>query len=657
MAAQSPQPAGVFSPDRAPLGRLILIPLSCLVLLQALFAWFDFVPVFQGGLADTDAYVHMVRALDLHATGDWFDARLSRVNPPEGHVQHWTRPLDVVLVAGATLLEPLLGFRTALHLWGAILSPLLLALTFVALDWATRPMLDRDARLFACLAFLMQPTIQAYTIVGRPDHHSALLALFVVQLGLTLRLLLLPERRTALAAGVVAALAFWISAEAVLAIALSLGMIGIYWLAGDHRMGRISRDYVVAATVCLALALAIERGPDLLVIENDRLSLLHVAVFGSVAAFWVIVALAERRPVWGGRVALAQRSEPPRSPRAIELPADRGIPGVLQRSLAALVGVGVITLCLLALFPQILQGPLGPVDPLYAELRLRRIVEFQPLVPPAWLQNGQFAEIAQRATRIMGIALIALPYLLVMVRRPGTERRAWLAILLFLVVFLPLALQQVRFSTYAQALLVIPYAALIGALLRAIAERRHQLRQLARPLVVVIGLFWPLSVSDALPEGSIATAGRACPIDRVAPALEALAAGSAKTVLTYTDYTPALLYRTPLQVLSIPNHRPQPGFAATYRVLTARDDGIARAAAAEHGVDWILLCPSPAEQRLFAVAGAAPATLYRRLVDGRPPAWLRPLPLPAEFAEAVRLFEVVEPPLVAHGPDARPTPD
>jgi hypothetical protein len=110
-------------------------------------------------------------------------------------------------------------------------------------------------------------------------------------------------------------------------------------------------------------------------------------------------------------------------------------------------------------------------------------------------------------------------------------------------------------------------------------------------------------------------------------------------------------------VLSIPNHRPQPGFAATYRVLTSRDDSIALAAAADRGVDWILLCPSAAEQRLFAVAGAAPATLYRRLVDGRPPAWLRPLPLPAEFAEAVRLFEVVEPPLVAHGPDARPTPD
>ena len=29
------------------------------------------------------------------------------------------------------------------------------------------------------------------------------------------------------------------------------------------------------------------------------------------------------------------------------------------------------------------------------------------------------------------------------------------------------------------------------------------------------------------------------------------------------DYGPEILYRTGLGVLSIPNHRPQPGFAAT----------------------------------------------------------------------------------------------
>ena len=72
----------------------------------------------------------------------------------------WTR----CFWAGAWLLEPFYGFRMGLHLWGVLISPVLLALALFALDWATIPILGRDARLFACLAFLLQPSIQAYTM-------------------------------------------------------------------------------------------------------------------------------------------------------------------------------------------------------------------------------------------------------------------------------------------------------------------------------------------------------------------------------------------------------------------------------------------------------------------------------------------------------------
>jgi hypothetical protein len=126
--------------------------------------------------------------------------------------------------------------------------------------------------------------------------------------------------------------------------------------------------------------------------------------------------------------------------------------------------------------------------------------------------------------------------------------------------------------------------------------------------------------------------------------LTRLAAGAPKTVLTFTDYTPALLYDTPLRVLSIPNHRPQPGFATTYRILTAIDPEIARADVARHHIDWILLCPSEAEQRQFTRARDDPRTLYRRLVNGDPPPWLQKVPLPADLAGAVSLFTVVATP-------------
>ena len=93
-------------------------------------------------------------------------------------------------------------------------------------------------------------------------------------------------------------------------------------------------------------------------------------------------------------------------------------------------------------------------------------------------------------------------------------------------------------------------------------------------------------------------------------------------------------------MLSIPNHRPQPGFAATLRVLTATDPAAARAELDRAGVDWILLCPNPVEREVFAPGTASGTSFYRRLIDGEAPAWLRPLPLPQDVADAVRLFAV-----------------
>jgi hypothetical protein len=645
MSAQSVLLVGASPPDRLPLGWLILLPLGALVLLQALFAWFAVVPVFQGELADTDAYMRLVRVLDLHANGHWFDARLLRVNPPEGHVQHWTRLLDALLLGGAALLQPVLGFRAALHLWGVLISPVLLAFGIVALDWSTRPVLGREARLFACLAFLLQPSIQAYTIVGRPDHHSLLLTLFVVQLGLTLRLLLRPEPRPALAAGAIAALAFWVSPEATLAIAVTLGAFGLYWLLGDLRMGAVCRDFMAATTGVSALALAIERGAALLTIESDRLSLLHVTLFAALAGFWMLVASAERiaAGAWAQHAGPAEQSRPP---RRFEPPPQAAAPrGLGRRILIAALGMAVIAGGIWTLFPSLRTGPLGPVDPLYEHLRLRQIVEYQPLIPRAWLSAGRFAEIVQRSLRIMGIALIALPWLLVRFGRREGEHRAWVAIGLALLVFFPVALDEVHFATYAQALLVIPYAACVAWLVgRLDARLSPSVRQIVKPLLVVVALFWPYGVTDALPAGSIATASRACPLNQAAPVLTRLAGGAPKTVLTFTDYAPALLYDTPFRVLSIPNHRLQPGFATTYRILTALDPELARAEIDRHHIDWIMLCPSTAERRQFAQARDDPGTLYRHLVDGTPPPWLQRLPLPPELAGEVSVFAVVPAP-------------
>jgi hypothetical protein len=312
----------------------------------------------------------------------------------------------------------------------------------------------------------------------------------------------------------------------------------------------------------------------------------------------------------------------------------------IRRLVGALVGVAAIAALMLLCFPDLRYGPLGTVDPLYARIRLHNIVEIQPLLPADWLTSGRLGEALGRLVRVIGIALFALPCLgVLLVRCTGAAWRFWATVAVALLVFLPLAFYQVRWASYAEAFLVWPYAAAVAWALLRLTRAAGRAGVLLRPLIILASLFWPLLLAAALPQQEIETAGRACPVDRLAEVLNRAAAP--RTLLAYADYGSELLYRTPHRVLSIPNHRPQPGFAATYRILTATADATAQAELTRFGVDLVLLCPSATERALFAVPGETSPTLYQRLADGDAPPWLRPLPLEGDLATEARLFEVV----------------
>jgi hypothetical protein len=648
MPAQPALSARAVPPDRSPLGWLILLPLACLILAQALLGWTGVIPVLDGTLADPDSYMRLNRVLALHDGGAWFDAREPRVNPPEGHLQHWTRPIDALLLAGAWLLEPVLGFRQGLYVVAVLFSPVALALCLIALGWAAAPLLERDARLFACLALLMQPTVVAYSSLGRADHHALLLLLFILFVGLVLRLLDGgAERGLAFAAGAVAALGVWISPEALVFVAPGLAALGLGWLFGHGSLARHNRNLLASATSCLALALLVERGPDALAgIENDRLSLVHLSLFALLGLFWMVVPFRGdfgRSLYWQQRAA--RFADHRRLPAHRQSRAAWHWPRIVVRAVLAGAGAAGIAALMLIMFPALQQGPLGEVDPVYQHLRLERIVEIQPLVALDGLSATELGEAANRLIQIVGIALVALPFLLVLVGRPSATQHLWLAVALALAVFLPLAFHQVRWSSYAQIALLLPYSAAVGWGLHRLAGRLPGWSLvLCRPLLILVALFWPLLLGQAFPQQKIVTADQSCPLVDLAPVLAQAGADAGGTVLGMADYGPEILYRTGLGVLSIPNHRPQPGFAATYRILTAAEPARARAELERHRVGWILLCPNPVEREAFGGAMPAGANLYQTLLAGEPPAWLRPVPLPPEVAGEVRLFAVVREP-------------
>ncbi len=199
------------STGRAPL-YLLFFGLS--LALQGGLVVSNALPVLDGQLLGTDAYMRLVLVTQLYEKGAWFDGGVARSNAPYGEVLHWTRPLDVLLLAGAWALKPFFGFKGGLYWSGALVSPILWALTCLAFAWASAPFFARDRRPLAMIAFVVQPGVIAYSLAGRADHHMLILLIFVVSLGLTARLLLRPYRAgLAIAAGAAAGLGIWVSVE------------------------------------------------------------------------------------------------------------------------------------------------------------------------------------------------------------------------------------------------------------------------------------------------------------------------------------------------------------------------------------------------------------------------------------------------------------
>ena len=72
-------------------------------------------PVLDGVLIDPDGYMRLTRVAQLWHEGNWFDSLVTRIGPPEGLILHWSRPFDLLLLLGAWLASPMLGFQAGLY--------------------------------------------------------------------------------------------------------------------------------------------------------------------------------------------------------------------------------------------------------------------------------------------------------------------------------------------------------------------------------------------------------------------------------------------------------------------------------------------------------------------------------------------------------------
>lgn len=558
--------------------------------------------VDEGNLTDTDAYSWANRVIDLRTDGRWFDETIQRIDPPTGHVQHWSRPFDVVLLVGGVAGAVFVDFTSAMFAWAIVLPLLLAAATVWLLWWGFADVVDAAGIEAQAVLIGTQPIIAGGYMAGRADHQAVIALLLAGVVGLV-RKAVTPggSARAAGMAGGVSALGLWIGMEFVLVIGSVLAVFAIEWVRGQSEAAQRLTMYTAALTAGATAALFIENGwAGALHTDLDELSLVFVVFGGLTTMIAAAITIAPTPPTAVHRTVLL--------------------------AAVALAGVAV----LVSLFPALLGGPLGHVDPFYARTRLQRIAELQPMIVK------DLAVTVSEVARNLSLLPFAVIGLVTALRRRDADRsRALLVLLVPAALYLPLSLGQVRWALALNLLLVVPAALGVQRLMRRAFPRARRVH-LGVMLVPLLAATWWLPASWlTLPPKPV----QCDPSDAVPTLADRNDLGSRpRLLMTQTDYGPEMLFHTPHTVLSIPNHRPQPGYRLTFAAMTATDDAKAHDIVDVRGVDLILVCTASAEASFY---GAGRDSFHRRLTSGQAPDWLREVSISSHGPARMRLYEVV----------------
>lgn len=561
--------------------------------------------VVDGNFFDGDSYARLVRVTQLYQGGGWFDSTIPRSNAPFGDTLHWTRPFDVILLAIALPLTPLLGFERALHLAGTYASPLLHVLTAVALAWAARPVLGRVAAYAAGALTASRFGVLGYATVGHADHHLLFALITVLAFGFFLRSLDDEDDRPwdAMMAGALIAVGIWVGTESLVFLALCLLISGLMWVADTPRAAARNLHLVLGLALALALALLVERGPGGYVdVEFDRISIVHLTLAALLLAFWGVAGS------WKGSAVL--------------------------RLAAGAAGAAAIVAVLWLLFPDILHGPMADVDPVLIPY-FDSIAEYSPIKDfPHFLAY-------------MGGILLALPWAAWRIREewPGAGRWKWLLIVVSMVVFTTFAVNWVRWSMYAGIFIIVVVCDLVLRVDAAISARLSGVKRILVKVSTVLFLIIGPSVIGiafiAATDAKNDEESVKCDVRKVAEYLNSPRwADRPRTLVTSANFGNELLYRTKHRVVSTLQHRNAGGILNVINILGGADDGEILRLVRKRRIDLIVMCPDTGSFRHYT-EHKDDNILFKRLERSQPPGWLREAHVPPELRQIFRLFEVV----------------
>lgn len=568
-----------------------------------------------GHLWDADCYMRLDRVIALHRDGAWYDSFEPRSNAPYGEQLHWTRPLDAVLYAGAWIGSAVTSFRTALWVWGALVSPLLFLIAVGVWVWGARRLAGPGTLVVSVALMLVSPLVNLVYLVGRPDHHSLIELCLTGAVACLLRLLSGDGRdRVAVWAGTWIGLGIWVSVESLAGGGLVAGILALAWVWRGGREARWLMLYCLALSVFLLLvALPIEYPPSAwFAVRYARFTVVDGVLALAGLGPWAVIAL------WAGHRWGTTRA---------------------RRLGLALAAAGVTAGAMAVAFPTFFVGPMADFGP-RVRAWVPTIGEMRPLWPDRW------AVLPMTAMTLGPTVLAVAACLIGLWRGPVFRRPALAALLAGNLAFLPLSLSALRWSAEGGLFAVLPWALAVTAAWRGPGRARAGAMRLLPRVSSALGLALAPLLLAGLLAGTVSAGKREvtagfCDWGRLAPELwRRWPQGG--VALSYIFDGGELIWRTPFAVVGSP-YMNEAGLADTEDVLEATDDARAQAILRRRGVAVLLLCRGTHYDDYFQTHAAA-AALYNRVMRGDIPPWLVPAPLSPDLG---RKFLILEPRLPA----------
>jgi len=550
----------------------------------------NYTAITQFRFWDPDDVMRLLEVRDWLAGQSWFDVAQHRMNLPTGLSMHWSRLLDVPLAAIMLLLEPFVGQRIAETVAAVTIPMLTLGATMGLIGGITRHRSGAGAGLLAAALCLLSIGTWYAIQPMRIDHHGYQI---VCGLGIVWALVTRQERSGAVIAGFCAALWTHISLEGLAFTLFTSAWLGLLWIVNPEGRRQLPRFLTVLCVTSACLYLAVHGTRLIGATFCDQISPIHIGVF-ALAALLSFAAVTFASHSIGLRVTVL---------------AATAVSCALLYRLSA---------------PQCASGPFGSLGPLGHDLWYLNVPEGVPL----W-----HSPVGTRLT--WGVfPWVGLAGALTASLRSNSRRPDEWFYCASLATATGIGLLVTRAGAFAN-LLALPGA--VGLIVVAFEKSEtwySPLRILARAgSILLLNPFAAQSTALlAAPLSPSLQAGPAQQVDAEHPhcgqidSLAALDRLPPTTIMAALELGPNILAGTHHFAVTGPYHRNPDALEDVLRFFTA-DERTAHSVAMRRNAHLLAFCP--ADRAMAGMRKLAPDGVAAALLQGRPPAWLQPAPLPS----------------------------